>query len=191
MSYRRAAKQRYVQKTRLRPSLSPTWLSRGKSLVKLQDAGINSEGVSVPVIAVHSRVNQHRAQEILDQYAQAGFLNVKRVGRFKHYRIRPFGDHVAKLWVRTAKSLMVGKGIPPGTPYYKNIYGEPIVKPEPMVNYPMDPTTSFVTAGFYLFGPNWVNVYQEIEVPDKRGKMKKLPSHLGKGYETLKSAYGT
>jgi len=54
----------------------------------------------------------------------------------------------------------------------------------------MDPVTSLVTAGFYLFGPHWTKVYEEIEVPDKRGKMRKLPNNMGKGFDKMQDAFG-
>ena len=70
----------------------------------------------------------------------------------------------AKLRIRTAKNLHEGKGIPQKTPYYPNIYGEPLVKPEAVKGIKLDPATSMVTAGFYLFGPYWLEIYSKIEV---------------------------
>lgn len=64
------------------------------------------------------------------------------------------------------------------------------MKPRSVANFPMDPTTSLVTAGFYLFGPHWPEVYENIEVPDKRGRMRKLPSNMGEGYEKLLEEFG-
>jgi hypothetical protein len=91
----------------------------------------------------------------------------------------------ARLWIRTAKSLREGKGIPPKTPYYPNPYGEPLVKPEALKELSLDPATAMVTAGFYLFGPHWPRIYEKIEVRDKRGRRRKLPNNLWKGYEVL------
>ena len=99
----------------------------------------------------------------------------------KQYDLR----RAAKLWIRTARSLREGKGIPPKTPYYPNIYGEPLIKPEAIKGVKLDPATSMVTAGFYLFGPHWPEIYSKIEVKDKRGRSRKLPSNLWKGYEIL------
>ena len=97
-------------------------------------------------------------------------------------------SRAVKLWVRTAESLMRGKGIPKGTPGRKNRYGEPIVKPEPLKGISMDPATSIVTAGFYLFGFDWPEVYQKIRVPDRRGRPRKLPNNLIRGFEVMKKA---
>ena len=96
----------------------------------------------------------------------------------------------ARTWINTAKSLHEGKGIPPKTPFYPNPYGEPLVKPEAVKGLKLDLATSMVTAGFYLFGPYWPEVYSQIEVPDKRGKPRKLPSNIWKGYEKMLEAYG-
>jgi hypothetical protein len=84
----------------------------------------------------------------------------------------------ARLWIRIAKSLREGKGIPPRTPYYPNPYGVPIVKPKTLRGLSLDPATAMVTAGFYLFGPHWPRVYEKIEVRDKRGRRRKLPNNL-------------
>ena len=54
----------------------------------------------------------------------------------------------------------------------------------------MDPATSMVTAGFYLFGERWPEVYEKIEVPDKRGRKKKLPNNLWKGLEMMQDSTG-
>ena len=91
-----------------------------------------------------------------------------------------------KMWVRTTQSLHEGRGIPHGTPSYKNVYGKPLVNPEPLKDFPLDETTALVTAGFYLFGPHWPKVYGELEVPDKRGKPRRLPNNMAKGLERMK-----
>ena len=102
--------------------------------------------------------------------------------------VRTADSRVVKLWVRTAESLMRGKGIPKGTPGRKNRYGEPIVKPGPLKGVSMGPATAVVTAGFYLFGFDWPEVYQKIRVPDRRGRPRKLPNNLIRGFEVMKKA---
>ena len=62
------------------------------------------------------------------------------------------------------------------------------MKPEALKGVKLDPATAMVTAGFYLFGPYWPEVYEEITVKDKRGKPRKLPNNIGKGYERLSEA---
>jgi len=99
----------------------------------------------------------------------------------KQYDLR----RAAKLWIRTARSLHEGKEIPPKTPFHPNPYGEPLVNPEAVKGLKLDPATSMVTAGFYLFGPYWPEIYSKIEVKDKRGRSRKLPSNLWKGCEIL------
>ena len=80
------------------------------------------------------------------------------------YRKRPRRQYTSKkavkLWVQTAQNLSEGKGIPRGTRSYKNRYGEPLVKPEPLEGVSMNPATSLVTAGFCLFGPHWLFILQ-------------------------------
>ncbi len=110
------------------------------------------------------------------------------------YRKRPRRQYITphsravKLWVRTAESLMRGKGIPRGTPCKKNRYGEPAVKPEPLKGVSMGSATSIVTAGFYLFGFDWPEVYRKIRVPDKKGRPRRLPNNLIRGFWIMKEA---
>jgi hypothetical protein len=117
-------------------------------------------------------------------------LGYRKRGKQEYGQRRPNSRKVAEVWVRTAQSISEGKEIPPKTPFYKNIYGEPLVKPNSVKGIRMDPVTSLVTAGFLLFGPEWPKVYEEIEVPDKKGKMKKLPNNMGRGFEKIQDAFG-
>jgi hypothetical protein len=117
-------------------------------------------------------------------------LGYRKRGNQEYRQRRLNSRKVAEVWVRTAQSISEGKGIPSKTPFYKNVYGEPLVKPKPIKNLKMDPVTSLVTAGFYLFGPEWPKAYEEIEVPDKRGKMRRLPNNMGKGFEKMQDAFG-
>lgn len=95
------------------------------------------------------------------------------------------------MWLRTAKSLEKGTGIPEGLKLYKNIYGNPLMSPEQLNGFRLDPTTSIVTAGFVLFGPGWPHVYHTIRVPAKRGdKLKPLPDNIRKGFIRLEEEYG-
>jgi len=102
-------------------------------------------------------------------------------------------EREARLWVKTANSLERGKGIPElpeGTAPYKNVNGDPLLSPEQLEGFPMDPTTSIVTAGFFLFGPRWPQVYHGIRVPDKRGNLKRLPDNVSKGFTRLEQEFG-
>ena len=114
----------------------------------------------------------------------------------QHYNRRLLqsrGEREARLWLKTAKSLERGKGIPElpeGTTPYKNVYGDPLLSPEQLEGFRMDPTTSIVTAGFFLFGPRWPQVYHAIRVPDKRGNLKRLPENVGKGFTRLQQEFG-
>ena len=111
------------------------------------------------------------------------------------YRKQPRGQYsarkAARTWIKTAKSLHEGRGIPPKTPFYPNPYGEPLVNPEAVKGVPMDPATAMVTAGFYLFGPRWPQVYSQIEVKDKRGRPRKMPSNIWRGYEMLNESFSS
>jgi len=48
--------------------------------------------------------------------------------------------------------------------------------------------TLTVTAGFYLFGFDWPEVYRKIRVPDRRGRPRRLPNNLIRGFEVMKKA---
>lgn len=112
--------------------------------------------------------------------------------QYRHRRQKVPSEKEARLWLKTAKNLERGKGIPElpeGTAPYKNVYGDPLLNPEQLEGFPMDPTTSIVTAGFFLFGPRWPRVYHTIRVPDKRGNLKRLPENVSKGFMRLQQEF--